>query len=133
MADKDSRAFPFETPHADIRRLRAENARLRQLLRAHGIPIPPLGLEDRLADVLPSSSAHLPAPVVTTPVAYKPQEKKVGPAGTRVGDADSEGTSIERQIALMRNLFHGRDDIYARRWQSTDGTRAGYMPASLKD
>lgn len=53
MADKGSRALPFETPHAEIRRLRAENARLRQLLIAHGIPIPPPGLEDRLAGVLP--------------------------------------------------------------------------------
>jgi len=66
MADKGSRGFPFETPYAEIRRLRAENARLRQLLSAHGIPIPPLGLEDRPAEVLPSSSARLPAPVVTT-------------------------------------------------------------------
>jgi len=30
-------------------------------------------------------------------------------------------------------LFRGRDDVYARRWQSADGARSGYMPASLKD
>jgi hypothetical protein len=59
MADRGSRGFPFETPYAEIRRLRAENARLRQLLSAHGIPIPPLGLEDCPAEVLPSSSARL--------------------------------------------------------------------------
>ena len=47
MADKGPRALPFETPHAEIRRLRAENARLRQLLIAHDIAIPPLGRVDR--------------------------------------------------------------------------------------
>jgi hypothetical protein len=32
MRDDSSRPLPFETPHAEIRRLRAENAQLRQLL-----------------------------------------------------------------------------------------------------
>jgi hypothetical protein len=41
--------------------------------------------------------------------------------------------SSGQQIALFRNLFRGRDDVYARRWQSADGSRSGYMPASVKD
>jgi superfamily II DNA or RNA helicase len=45
----------------------------------------------------------------------------------------SEQERIQHQrIALFRSLFRGRDDVYARRWQSADG-RSGYMPASLKD
>jgi hypothetical protein len=41
--------------------------------------------------------------------------------------------NIGQRVALFRSFFRGRDDVYARRWQSTDGSRAGYMPASLKD
>ena len=47
--------------------------------------------------------------------------------------AASEQERTQQQwIALFRSLFRGRDDVYARRWQSADG-RSGYMPASLKD
>jgi hypothetical protein len=27
------------------------------------------------------------------------------------------------------SLFKGRDDVYAKRWESKDGTRSGYSPA----
>jgi hypothetical protein len=37
-----------------------------------------------------------------------------------------------RRIALFRNLFRGREDVYARRWESADG-RSGYFPAAVKD
>jgi hypothetical protein len=33
----------------------------------------------------------------------------------------------EQRIALFRSLFHGRDDVYAVRWENADG-RSGYMP-----
>lgn len=36
----------------------------------------------------------------------------------------------KRRIALFRSLFHGREDVYARRWTSADG-RSGYSPAAL--
>ena len=32
-----------------------------------------------------------------------------------------------KRIALFRGLFRGREDVYARRWESTDG-RSGYVP-----
>lgn len=38
----------------------------------------------------------------------------------------------KRRIALFRSLFHGREDVYARRWTSADG-RSGYSPAALMD
>lgn len=81
----------------------------------------------------PPAAARLPTPVLTTPVANKAREKKGESEGIRVGVAVSQGTSIGQRISLIRSLFHGREDVYARRWQSADGTRAGYMPASLKD
>ncbi|MGH9342333.1 MAG: TOTE conflict system archaeo-eukaryotic primase domain-containing protein [Terriglobia bacterium] len=36
------------------------------------------------------------------------------------------------RIALFRSLFRGREDVYARRWENSDG-RSGYSPAALKD
>src|SRR5204863_5380631 len=38
----------------------------------------------------------------------------------------------EQRIALFRSLFHGRDDVYAVRWENTDG-RYGYMPKADRD
>ena len=38
----------------------------------------------------------------------------------------------EQRIALFRSLFHGCDDVYAVRWENTDG-RSGYMPKADRD
>jgi hypothetical protein len=37
-----------------------------------------------------------------------------------------------KRIALFRNLFRGREDVYARRWENADG-RSGHVPAAVKD
>jgi hypothetical protein len=49
-----------------------------------------------------------------------------------MAEASEQERTQQQWIALFRSLFRGRDDVYARRWQSADG-RSGYMPASLKD
>ncbi len=36
------------------------------------------------------------------------------------------------KIALFRSLFRGREDVYARRWESPDG-RTGYSPNAERD
>ena len=36
------------------------------------------------------------------------------------------------KIALFRSLFRGREDVYARRWESPDG-RSGYAPNAERD
>jgi len=42
--------------------------------------------------------------------------------------AESSAVSpSDEQVALIRELFHGRDDVYAARWESRDG-RSGYSP-----
>jgi len=33
------------------------------------------------------------------------------------------------KIRLFMSLFKGRDDVYAKRWESKDGARSGYSPA----
>lgn len=37
-------------------------------------------------------------------------------------------TIIAQRLSLFRSLFRGREDIYARRWVSKDGQKAGYKP-----
>ena len=40
--------------------------------------------------------------------------------------------SIEEKIKLYRSLFHGREDVYAKRWEAKNG-RAGYSPACTNE
>ena len=84
----------------EIEHLRDENARLRDLLRAHGIPLP---VTTQDAD----STAELKAS--STPVVTK-------------------GSPMTEKAALFLSLFQGRRDVYARRWEGKNG-RAGYSPA----
>lgn len=37
-------------------------------------------------------------------------------------------TIIAQRLSLFRSLFRGREDVYARRWVSKDGQKAGYKP-----
>ena len=89
---------------AEMRRLREENARLRDLLLAHSIRIP-----------------QTPSSTETTQLV----RASLGSHSSGVGTA-------EQRIALFRGLFRGRDDVYAIRWENADG-RFGYMPAADRD
>lgn len=93
--------IPFGSPDTECTRLRAENARLRQLLAEHNIPIPL------------NQPAKLPAVKSVLPLEDRKERAK-------------------KRIALFRSLFRGREDVYARRWESPDG-RSGYTPAAQKD
>jgi len=37
------------------------------------------------------------------------------------------------KIRLLMSLFRGRDDLYAKRWESKDGARSGYTPVCLNE
>jgi superfamily II DNA or RNA helicase len=41
----------------------------------------------------------------------------------------SSNLSTEQKIALFRRLFRGRTDVYPKRWEKKDGSKAGYAPA----
>jgi len=84
-------------------RLREENARLRQLLTEHNIPIPPTE---------PAMQSWV-KPVEVLPLVGRQERAR-------------------KRIALFRSLFRGREDVYPRRWESPDG-RSGYTPAAQKD
>ena len=103
MTENGSDSLPFEPPEQENVRLREENARLRRLLAVHSIPIPQLPAENP-----PPTKTVEPAPPV-----------------------DKEERARQR-VALFRSLFHGREDVYSRRWENADG-RHGYMPAVVKD
>ncbi len=36
--------------------------------------------------------------------------------------------SLEEKVALFRSLFRGREDVFARRWQTRDESKSGYQP-----
>jgi superfamily II DNA or RNA helicase len=103
MTENGSESLPFEPPEQENIRLREENARLRRLLAVHSIAIPQVALENP-----PPAKAVETAP----PVGKEERARK--------------------RIAVFRNLFRGREDVYARRWENDDG-RHGYVPAAVKD
>jgi hypothetical protein len=86
-----------------MQRLREENVRLRGLLQEHGIQIPAV----QSTTVIPVTTNALPSAHISV-------------------------LKAEQRIALFRSLFHGRDDVYAVRWENTDG-RSGYMPRADRD
>lgn len=86
--------------------LAAENARLLGIIKA-------LKEENAvLRSMLPSEAQLPPKP--------KESEPKLQPL-------DREAI-IAQRLSLFRSLFRGREDVYAKRWVSKDGQRAGYKP-----
>jgi len=103
MNEEGSQPVPGESVDAECRRLREENARLRQILAKHNISISLVEPADR--------------PRIKSAEVLSPEDRK---------------DRAQKRIALFRSLFRGREDVYARRWESPDG-RSGYSPASEKD
>ncbi len=111
MVEGDGRLHVNESPKlvdlqsvaAEMQRLRGENIRLRFLLQEYGIQSPAV-----------QSTTGIPVTTNALPSAHIPVLK------------------AEQRIALFRSLFHGRDDVYAVRWENADG-RYGYMPKADRD
>ena len=70
-------------------------------------------LEQRLAELAP---AHSPARELST----------------RSGEVTSRSPTGDK-IALFRSLFHGREDVYPRRWENARKDRAGYAPVCTNE
>jgi superfamily II DNA or RNA helicase len=103
MASRTPESISFAHRDEENEQLREENARLRRLLAAHGIPVP-----EHIVD-------HAgPLQTIASPTSESKEER------------------ARKRIALFRSLFRGREDAYARRWEHPDG-RSGYSPAALKD
>ena len=54
------------------------------------------------------------------------------PANSAPPTGQTTKLSTEQKIQLFRSLFHGREDVYAIRWEGSHG-RQGYSPASKRD
>jgi hypothetical protein len=106
MEDDQDLKAKLEAAIARGQHLREEIQQLKAILAQHSIPFP----EPQNCD--PTTTRYLPAP--------------------------SEVAQIERiadkahKIAAFRSLFRGREDIYAERWRTKDGTWA-YRPAGKKN
>ena len=103
MNESDPKFLDLQSALAEVQRLLEENVRLRRLLQEHGIQLPVV-----------QSPNGIPVTTSTQPSAHTPVLKP------------------EQRIALFRSLFHGRDDVYAVRWENADG-RSGYMPKADRD
>ena len=95
---------------ARILELEQENRLLRQRL----------GLSDDAA-VLPARVDKRFAPSV------KPAPTTSNP------DGFNKYRSPKEKIALFRSLFRGREDVFARRWQSAKTGKSGYSPVCSND
>jgi hypothetical protein len=89
---------------AEGHRLREEVRRLRALLEKHAIPLDE-----------PVAFAHETCLPVASEIA-------------RLGTLSDN----QAKITLFRSLFRGREDVYAERWRTKEGTWA-YRPAGKKD
>ena len=102
----DARARLSEI-EAELQTLRAENARLRDLL----------GLDER---------ASRPAPA---PAPAKPTLFDTGNAAISKPISVSQTSGAKEKIALFRSLFIGRDDIHALAWKSQGTGKSGWSPS----
>ena len=85
----------------EIEFLKKENARLRRLLKKHGIS------PDELIEntIIQSQSASHPTSIL----------------------------SLDEKVALFRDIFSGREDIFARRWYSPSTGKSGYQPVCARE
>lgn len=103
MSDQRELEERVKAAQAECERLGKENARLRAML----------GVQDPVPEhPVPSTPGSTPTPL---------------PFSSITG-----ASTPEQKIALFRGLFHGREDVYAVRWEGKGG-KAGYSPAGVMD
>ncbi len=72
-------------------------------------------LEGTVAELRERLERYEPQPPHTTQPAAMPQ------------------LSLDEKVALFRSLFRGREDVFAKRWQSRDGSKSGYQPVCANE
>ena len=101
MPDQDNIQERLKTVQEECRRLREENAHLREMLGINQSP-PKEPVPQAVLVPNPSSTTR------------------------------KEVSTPEEKISLFRNLFRGREDVFATRWESKGG-KSGYSPAGIMD
>ena len=56
------------------------------------------------------------------------QEEQVGLLSQNTTQLPANRLSLEEKVALFRSIFRGREDVFARRWQSNKSGKSGYQP-----
>jgi hypothetical protein len=102
MMPQDLETTRLATAEAEVVALRAENARLRGLL----------GLDERSAD----------AGDIWTPTLFGREVRQ------RLSEVDRHSPRSAK-LALFRQLFGGREDVFALRWENGRTGKAGWGPA----
>lgn len=54
-------------------------------------------------------------------------------ANIKVTKATMTRLSLEEKVRLFRSLFRGREDVFARRWQSRTTGKSGYQPVCANE
>jgi superfamily II DNA or RNA helicase len=103
----------FETLLATYDALLAENKALRE---------ENLALKARLGLGESSPDAH--------PLPEAMRQQPLAPPSSAEVNVNADPAE---KIRLFLSLFKGREDVYAKRWESKDGTRTGYMPVCRND
>ena len=91
--------LPYDTLLARVAELERENAQLREML-------------------------GLPQKETASPISERP-----APKAEQSFAGINKYSPPEEKIALFRSMFCGREDVYARRWQSAKTGKSGYSPA----
>jgi hypothetical protein len=92
----------------EVERLQRENANLRRA------PLPQIEPREQLSPPPKTAAAQRVGGPPVESVAAVVQRSSLSPA---------------ERIAIFRRLFHGREDVYAKRWESQQKGTAGYSPA----
>ncbi len=56
------------------------------------------------------------------------QEVQVGMLPQNTTQPPANHLSLEEKVGLFRSIFRGREDVFARRWQSNKSGKSGYQP-----
>lgn len=119
MDPEDARRQPHPAPGCpshELAVLRAENRRLVELLEAHGIdwqehPGPPASA---------GAPSGEPGPTREPPASAHPVRPEIK-------------LSTAQKVALFRDRFRGRTDVYPVRWESKTTGKSGYAPACANE
>ena len=107
MQSDDRLRTELARAEAECNRLREENARLKACLGESNLrsSIKPAAIQRSTA-----SDSHR----------------------TKASESITNSSHSDLKISLFRNLFRGRNDVYAIRWEGKGG-KTGYSPAGIRD
>jgi hypothetical protein len=125
--EPDGVCAPCVTEHDELRRQLGEHARTLAKLQEEIAQLSAqLGAFDHASSSEPRRRTVAAPPVEASASASRPA------AGDRAEYADQHSSS-QVKLAIYRQLFVGRDDVHARRWENRSKGTTGWSPAHAGD